>query len=123
MAKKFLTPITPPALSSDPATGTAGSIYYNTSTNTLKYYNGTSWSEIGGLSTTNTYANSPSNGTLIYNTATNRMAVSYDNIWKEIAYKSEIDTVDGGDSDETYYDLVLDGGGSTTGTFVNSYYP
>ena len=46
MAKKFLTPVAPPALSSDPAGGVNGAIYYNTTTNSLKYYNGSSWVEI-----------------------------------------------------------------------------
>lgn len=46
MAKKFLTPITPPSLSSDPATGVTGAIYFNTQINKLKVYNGTSWVDL-----------------------------------------------------------------------------
>ena len=53
MAKKFLTPITPPALSSDPSGGTAGSIYYNTVAGALKIYNGSTWSAIAGSGAAN----------------------------------------------------------------------
>lgn len=34
-------------LSSNPATGLPGEIYYNTTTQTFKYYNGTSWADLG----------------------------------------------------------------------------
>jgi hypothetical protein len=34
-------------LSSDPVSGTAGEVYYNTSSNSLKVYTGSSWTEIG----------------------------------------------------------------------------
>ena len=42
MTKRFLTPISLANLSADP-TGSAGAFYYNTSANTLKYYNGSTW--------------------------------------------------------------------------------
>lgn len=35
-------------LASDPGSGNAGEVYYNTVANALKVYNGTSWGEIGG---------------------------------------------------------------------------
>lgn len=47
MAKKFLTPVTPPSLASDPASGVAGAIYFNTTSNVLKFYDGTTWTPIG----------------------------------------------------------------------------
>ena len=47
MAKKFLTPVVPPSLSSDPSGAVAGAIYYNTAVNSLKFYDGTTWSLIG----------------------------------------------------------------------------
>jgi hypothetical protein len=34
--------------SSDPAQGTSGDVYYNTTLNTFKYYNGTHWAPMGG---------------------------------------------------------------------------
>ena len=46
MTKRFLTPISLANLSADP-TGSAGAFYYNTSANTLKYYNGTTWVTLG----------------------------------------------------------------------------
>lgn len=46
MARKFLTPVNPPALSSDPASGTTGAIYFNTQINKLKVYNGTAWIDL-----------------------------------------------------------------------------
>jgi hypothetical protein len=36
-----------PQLAADPASGTAGQIYYNSSSKTLMYYNGTSWTQVG----------------------------------------------------------------------------
>ena len=46
MTKRFLTPISLANLSADP-TGSAGAFYYNTSANTLKYYNGSTWVTLG----------------------------------------------------------------------------
>ena len=43
MATRQLTTKQVVNLASDPASGTAGEIYYNTASNTFKYYNGTSW--------------------------------------------------------------------------------
>jgi hypothetical protein len=132
MSKKFLTPVVPPSLSSDPSGAVAGAIYYNTVVNSLKFYNGTQW-EIVGVSDSNSTANavqiinsyttSPQNGTIAYNTAAKRFVVAYDDIWHEIAFKSETDSpVDGGNSATTEFDLVLDGGGSSENIFVNAYY-
>jgi hypothetical protein len=49
MSKRFLTPVVPPALGSDPANGISGAIYFNTVLNKLKVYNGTSWAQVGGF--------------------------------------------------------------------------
>jgi hypothetical protein len=49
MSKKFLTPVVPPALGSDPANGVSGAIYFNTVLNKLKVYNGVTWSQVGGF--------------------------------------------------------------------------
>lgn len=46
MARKFLTPITPPTLAEDPASGVLGSIYYNTTDDVLKIYDGSAWVSI-----------------------------------------------------------------------------
>jgi len=130
MPKKFLTPVVPPSLPSDPSGAVAGAIYYNTEVNSLKFYNGTTWSLIGGggevstlVQTINSYSSNPDNGTIAYNTSTGRFVVAYNNVWNEIAYKSETDSpVDGGSSSTTSFDLILDGGGSSDTTFVNTYY-
>jgi hypothetical protein len=130
MPKKFLTPVVPPSLSSDPSGAVAGAIYYNTEVNSLKFYNGTTWSLISGsgevstlVQTINSYSSNPDNGTIAYNTSTGRFVVAYNNVWNEIAYKSETDSpVDGGSSSTTSFDLILDGGGSSDTTFVNTYY-
>jgi len=50
MSKRFLTPVAPPALGSDPASGVSGAIYFNTNINKLKVYNGSAWTVIGGSS-------------------------------------------------------------------------
>jgi hypothetical protein len=50
MAKRFLTPIALPSLSSDPFTTTAGALYFNSTDSTLKLYNGTAWVNVGGVS-------------------------------------------------------------------------
>ena len=46
MTKRFLTPISLANLSADP-TGSAGAFYYNTTSNALKYYNGSTWVTLG----------------------------------------------------------------------------
>jgi hypothetical protein len=53
MAKKFLTPISPAILSTDPATAEAGQLYYNNSSNVLKIYNGTSWVSLANAAASN----------------------------------------------------------------------
>lgn len=122
MARKFLTPITPPSLASDPASGVAGAIYYNTTSNSLKFYNGTIWSDIG-VEVRSGYPSSPDDGKMIFNTDTNSVAIAYENVWREIAYRSELDSpIDGGDSSTISWDLVLDGGESSENTFLNAYY-
>lgn len=102
MARKFLTPITPPSLSSDPATGTTGAIYFNTSSNVLKFYNGTSWQEIGsggggGGSGTATAIqalseapSSPSQGAVYFDTTEQTIKTYNGNIWYDVAGPKEL---------------------------------
>lgn len=42
MAKKFLTPIVPPILANDPS-AIMGSIYFNSESKSLRFYDGTNW--------------------------------------------------------------------------------
>lgn len=48
MSKQFKVPVNLVQLSTDPGTALAGDIYYNIVSGKIKFYNGTSWSEIGG---------------------------------------------------------------------------
>lgn len=101
MAKKFLTPITPPNLPSDPASGVVGAIYYNTNSNVLKYYNGSSWTEIGsggggGGGSSNSLEvladapSSPSQGRIYFNSSENTIKIYNGTIWYDVAGPKEI---------------------------------
>lgn len=46
MAKRFLSTINLPKLSSDPVSGSEGEIYYNTETDKVRFYNGSSWADL-----------------------------------------------------------------------------
>jgi hypothetical protein len=48
MAKKFLTPLGLVSLSSDPATGSEGQLYFNTTSDVIKIYSNGVWSELTG---------------------------------------------------------------------------
>ena len=77
-------------LASDPATGTAGELYYNTASNVFKYYNGTAWTEIVGgsegasLTVSETAPSPASEGDLWLNSSTLKLLVYYDSFWVEI---------------------------------------
>ena len=101
MARKFLTPVTPPSLASDPASGVAGAIYYNTTANVLKFYNGTTWSAVGtggggGTGTSNslevlsTAPNSPAQGRIYFDSAENTIKIYNGTIWYDVAGPKEI---------------------------------
>lgn len=100
MAKKFLTPVTPPSLASDPASGVSGAIYYNTTSNVLKFYNGTTWSAIGtgggGSGTSNslevldTAPNSPAQGRIYFDSAENTIKIYNGTIWYDVAGPKEL---------------------------------
>lgn len=48
MSVKRLVPLNTPELSSDPATGTVGDIYYNNSVQELRVYTGIEWRPVAG---------------------------------------------------------------------------
>ena len=48
MSVKRLVPLHAVALATDPVDGRIGDLYYNTTENALKYYDGTAWNLIGG---------------------------------------------------------------------------
>lgn len=100
MAKKFLTPVTPPSLASDPASGVSGAIYYNTTSNVLKFYNGTSWTEIGtgaggggeatSIQALATAPGSPSQGSIYFDTEEQTIKTYNGTIWYDVAGPKEL---------------------------------
>jgi hypothetical protein len=100
VARKFLTPVTPPSLASDPVGGVAGAIYYNTTSNVLKFYNGTTWTAIGtgqgggGTATTiqalATAPNSPTQGSVYFDTEENTIKTYNGTIWYDVAGPKEL---------------------------------
>lgn len=98
MAKKFLTPLVPPRLASDPSGAVEGAIYYNTVVNSLKFYDGTTWSLIGGggsgtsnaLEVLEEAPSSPSQGRLYFDTTERTIKIYNGNIWYDVAGPKEI---------------------------------
>ena len=127
MSKVFKTPIKPAVLISDPA-GSEGDFYFNSVSKTLRFHDGTSWNDISSganaaVSVLSNYPNNGSNGDLVYNTSDHRMAIYYDSTWNRFAYYTDLITIDGGDSSTVIFDLTLDGGNSSSNTFIDNYYP
>lgn len=136
MAKKFLTPITPPALSSDPGGGTAGSIYYNTVVGALKIYNGTTWAAISGSGAANSIEvlnespAAPAQGRVYFDSTENTIKIWNGNIWYDVAGPKEMldhqhfagegfvrYAVYGGYVEDA--NVVFMDGGTSTSTFTN----
>jgi hypothetical protein len=98
MARKFLTPVVPPSLASDPASGTTGAIYYNTSSNVLKFYNGTAWTAVGtgasasasAIQALDTAPNSPTQGAVYFDTTEQTIKAYNGTIWYDVAGPKEI---------------------------------
>jgi hypothetical protein len=97
MPKKFLTPVVPPSLSSDPSGAVAGAIYYNTAVNSLKFYDGTTWSLIGAgggatssITTSATAPSSPTTGKLYFDTTEQTIKIYNGYIWYDVAGPKEI---------------------------------
>lgn len=135
MARKFLTPVVPPALASDPASGTAGAIYFNTSSNVLKFYNGTTWTAVGtgasssasAIQSLDTAPNSPTQGSVYFDTTEQTIKAYNGTIWYDVAGPKEIldhthfageggvRTVDYGSYiSQANYVVSMDGGTSST---------
>jgi hypothetical protein len=133
MSKRFLTPVVPPALGSDPANGIAGAIYFNTSLNKLKVYNGTVWEDLGATSDggggsggtsalaeiVSQWPATSTNGTLAYSNVANRLAIYYASQWKELAWLTEVNidtatSVEGGTAGTSSYEYLYEGGVANT---------
>jgi hypothetical protein len=100
VAKKFLTPIAPPQLSSDPESGVNGAFYYNTTSNVLKFYNGTAWVAIGtggggggtatSIETLAEAPSSPAQGRVYFDTTEQTIKAYNGNIWYDVAGPKEL---------------------------------
>lgn len=136
MAKKFLTPIVPPQLASDPASGVNGAFYYNTVSNTLKFYNGTAWVAIGtggggggggeatSIQVLDSEPTSPVQGQVYFDTQARAIRTYNGNIWYDVAGPKEVlDHIHYTDGRIRYVDygqyvseniVVMDGGTSNS---------
>jgi hypothetical protein len=133
MSAKFLTPIRLISLSSNPAAGSEGELYYNSTDENLKIHNGTDWSSItssGSSSSSSTvdfgfaYTTDAQNGKLFYNIQTGRLAIYYNSAWRELAFFDEVASIVGGSSSTDFTESghgEMDGGDSSTTTFINVY--
>jgi len=99
VARKFLTPVTPPSLASDPVGGEAGAIYYNTTANVLKFYNGTAWTAIGtgqgsgsatGIQALASAPNSPTQGSIYFDTEEQTIKTYNGTVWYDVAGPKEL---------------------------------
>ena len=101
MARKFQTPIAPPALSSDPSEAVTGAIYFNTTSSVLKFYDGTAWAAIGtgsgggggtatAIQALDTAPSSPSQGTVYFDTTEQTIKTYNGNIWYDVAGPKEL---------------------------------
>ena len=94
MTKRLLTTQKIVNLSTDPVSGVAGEVYYNTTSNILRLYNGTSWVDVagggggGGGDTTvivsTTPPGSPSQGLLWFDSDVAKMYIYYSSTWVEL---------------------------------------
>lgn len=127
MSRPFLTPINLLNGASDPASGTIGDIYFNTTSNTVKVYNGTSWTTIAGggggsITVSATAPSSPTSGALWFNSNTGQLFIYYSSYWLEVgaggsgAASSTTTSVDGGSFDSV---APYDGGDPTTSSWAN----
>jgi hypothetical protein len=126
MAKKFLSAIRLLNLSTDPVSASAGEIYYNSTNNAVKFYNGSSWQALAsGESLVDSGPSYPitslSNGQLFYNTTNGRTAIFFDSTWKEFAYLADSISTNGGAASTTIFDNNIDGGIPSTTVFINNY--
>ena len=134
MSKQFKTPIAPPALSSDPAAGVVGALYYNTLLNSLKYYNGTSWvvvssanSSASSIQALSTAPSNPGIGSVYFDTQERTIKSYNGTVWYDVAGPKEIlkhSHTGSGDVDVVQYgeyveeDLVFANNGTSDSPFI-----
>ena len=98
MSVQRLVPLHAVALASDPSNSRIGDLYYNTSENALKYYDGSSWNLIGGGAITGLLDHIHTYDGNIYSVSGNEI--------------SSDQTIDGGSPSSVFGDLPgnIDGG-------------
>jgi hypothetical protein len=91
LSKKFLTSLNLLGKATDPATGIAGDLYYNTALQTVKVYTGTEWTVISGggggsasITVADTTPADPSEGSMWFESDTGKFFVYYDSFWVEL---------------------------------------
>lgn len=100
MARKFLAPLTLPITPDDPASATKGTLYFNTSLNAIKYYDGNDWIEVasGGLSisaanavqTSSSAPSNPSLGSMYFDTSDKTFKVYSGDYWQPLSPPSSV---------------------------------
>lgn len=98
MSKKFLTPLVPPRLSADPNSSVEGAIYYNTVAKAFKYFDGTTWSLIGGggggtnnlLEVLDQAPSSPVEGQIYFDTIEGTVKVYNGYVWYDAGGPKEL---------------------------------
>jgi hypothetical protein len=114
----------------DPVSATVGDLYFNTTSNTVKVYNGTAWTTIAGgggsitVSATAPTTPAPTTGALWFDSNTGQLFIYYSSYWLEVgaggsgAASSIITAVDGG----TYDSIAsYNGGDPTTASWANTF--
>ena len=86
MAQKFLVPLTLVSQEADPATATAGSMYYSSSEDQVKFYTGTQWLGLGrATAMLENEPEEPIDGTLWFDTTTNSLLVWSTDVWVNVS--------------------------------------
>jgi hypothetical protein len=101
-------------LSADPASGTPGEIYYNTSDNIFKYYGDNSWVPLsggGGAETLlgDSFPEEVASGSLFFNYSNLVLYIGFAGSWLQVG---SVLSIDGGSSATTIFAGSLDTGGS-----------
>lgn len=120
MAKKFLSSIKLLNLSSDPESGSDGELYFNDQTKNVRLYADSSWKNLVNVRVDigTTYPSSALDGEMFYNFIENRLAIFYQDTWREFTFVPEVLGADGGQSNTTGFETIIDGGSS----IIDEYY-
>jgi hypothetical protein len=99
MAKRVLTPFNFVNLTADPSTAASGDIYYNSDSDTIRYYDGESWNDVGtgaggGITVSETEPSSPSEGDAWFKESTNAFYIYDGTYWIEVATTISLYLVD-----------------------------